>query len=461
MNVGWLLPERAEAGWPQVREAWLRPQRNHRPTPWAGLFGRASARTRPLARPSPFGTVADGGAFEAFEQLPVVMWLDAERYVVLPPIGVSTPQSHTVGAYTWRYAGQAVYEAEAEGLGAAWRDPPLGVVQRPLADSTAPNVLPGLVRVDRMGRVWVLDEVDSPGLANFLRGYDAEGGEPAEQPTAGVVWPILGGEPAFVQPQGWEYTYCDDFENEVLWAWEPTVTNNTADPLESDPDAADNLRGRRSVEVLNDSTPRKESAWGGFSGHGVGSQGSGSVVGERFVLTAHHVVEGEDVGQMYVGLAGVSFRYDLPVEAVVVHGGDGTDPVDGGDQDWAVLELGEDIGVSPFFLSRRAASLVNFGTHLRGFPGVEVDTTTPCANADGDGDQFSASGSVEGVGVFEELLTEVSSAEGMSGAAYYYCWTGDCDDGSAQTAILKGFTGFHTFGPLVSPIRDTILANVS
>ncbi len=69
--------------------------------------------------------------------------------------------------------------------------------------------------------------------------------------------------------------------------------------------------------------------------------------------------------------------------------------------------------------------------------------------------------SIDAIGVFDELLAEISSAEGMSGSPFYYCWTGDCDEGSAQTAVLKGFTGFHTFGPLVSPIRDTLLGAAS
>ncbi len=33
-----------EVGWAEVREAWMRPQRNGRPTPWEGLVGRAGAR---------------------------------------------------------------------------------------------------------------------------------------------------------------------------------------------------------------------------------------------------------------------------------------------------------------------------------------------------------------------------------------------------------------------------------
>lgn len=455
LNLTWLEPESPVSGWGEVQEAWARPQRNGRPTPWSGLVGKPSARSQGgWAAPSENKT--NGSASDSHQGLgdllSDVLWVDAEHYVVRPPLGEPTSQLMSSGYFTWRYLGQAVFRVDPVREAPAWRDPPVGFAQAREADSTAPRVEARLMRYDRFGRVWILDDVDTAQLAEHIRRYDRDGGEPEEQATAGIVWPDSGGEPQFITPNAWEFLYCDG-ETEAIWGFEPSVETNPAEPLDRSPNAGDNVRGQRTVQVSYGSVTTNPNPEPGESksSYSLTRIGSGSVVGSRAVLTAKHVVSGHPASELFITPEGAGVR---GVEAVVRQGGEDDD--DTGDRDWAVLELDEEVSVSPFFLSRRASSLVNFGTNLRGYPGPEVDTSTPC-HTPLNQDQFKAHGAVEAIGVFDEVLTTASSATGMSGGPYYYCWTGDCDEGSAQTAVHKGWTGFHTFGPLVSPIRDTIL----
>jgi V8-like Glu-specific endopeptidase len=145
--------------------------------------------------------------------------------------------------------------------------------------------------------------------------------------------------------------------------------------------------------------------------------------------------------------------------------------------DWAVMRLlGSVTGVRSFFLSRRKSSLLDFTAFIRGYPGGTPDhATNVCTsnniakaistteNANGldvstqGGRQFSATGQVAGVNI-DATNFFISVASGISGGGMYYCWTGDCDEGAAQTSIASVYTGLSVNGPRSADFRSEVLA---
>ncbi len=268
-----------EPTWEDVRESWIRPRRNGKPTPWDGLVGKASARTgeqsdllvrraRPSRRPR-----SDAGR----------VWIDDELYYYPLKRGISTPLIVREATGTWRYVGQQVYSNSPRRVGPHWAKDSADPVGQDETDLDSYLGVGRAYRVDALGRRWELQSASSTGLQASLRAYDrrvAEAGmRPEPKDPNGPRRRIehvpdgVGGEQRFLVPQGGWAVYCDASPTPNI-----AVNLNTYD----DPIApsAVPLVERRAKVVMVRFTDFEEDT---------DAFGSGTMVDSQHVLTAGHV----------------------------------------------------------------------------------------------------------------------------------------------------------------------------
>ncbi len=476
-----------EVGWADVREAWMRPQRNGRPTPWEGLVGRAGARTgsaADIAQLNRRRRSASGQAQSACGMVPFSdgaagadpsrgarVWIDEDHYYYARASTTPRPGLQRFGALIWRYAGQQVFSRNPTSRQAAWRDagPDQGasgrIEPRPGIDSM----------IDADGGRWELDEVDSSERHLRRTVYEkqvrAQGlSEPSgRRPGPPDLADISGRWRAtrFVRADRSYENECDQLVN-------------TEYPLRPSGHPFNN-RARKIVDIWTKCT---------------GSGGSGVMIDDRHVLTAAHViVDGDgnylDTDQMLICAYGncSEAAEEHPKEARCYEVGWAHAPdealelqasvwgVGSSDWDFAVLTLRKVIEAPYTFgwmaLSANDGGLTSVKDHHRGYPGKTPDceTNNDCPSAvvtrrsidgcdspldPGSSQQYYAMGDVLSIWS-GELEFSTSTAPGLSGAPHYYCPTGDCDDGHYVTAVHSGHTSAYSYGVKASAIRDWVL----
>lgn len=446
------MHRRPDVSWDRMRASWMRPQRNGKPTPWDALIGSPSSRTAGNSDLS--GAVRIQGC-----QLPDApsgtrrVWVDADRYFYELDKGVSTPPFEARGALVWQYQGQAVFDRCPSAAEGVWRESALeqgGYDRVPAVDQV---LVPGrAARVDAMGRRWVLASVDADTLGGLLRAADARESEAGTEPdwfpfgTPRAFVPFLREEvaPAFSRPTWFTYDelYCSG-----VWKvanWHADFLDRMTWPLSS---------WGQSVVLVTTSG-------GVLSGTYLGTGSSGTA----YVLTAAHGVvnyktDGTDMdaSAMSVSVFTSTMGSASSVVGVAdfIHGSYLT--VLDTAEDWVVLTLASAPGVSidAMSLSQRTTSLTSWTARTRAYPGGDPDGDGCDSNSGPD--QYGAQGDIAGVN-YSATNFFLSTAAGMSGGPFYYCWTGDCSEGVRQTSLHALYTGLSINGPRSTDIRSSVIA---
>jgi len=311
-----------------------------------------------------------------------------------------------------------------------------------------------------------MHSVDAAGVDEQMRRYDQIAYEqfgrneatdlkrPTQVMDAQASSPDVGEN--FVYPVGWTTNSCGYFQNSI----DPLAGSST--PL--------NERGRKVVTVWTES-----------------GRGSGTMIDDRHILTAAHVVTlsdgthedlvgtGVDVCTYGNRSANASSGRQHEVNCYSVGWihtrsswkgfGKSTDYIN---WDYAIITLNS-VLVSPFnfgwmALSQASGStLVQHSDFHRGYPGSESDCTAnsftgvasgfvglKASDSDGEPDTVMSA----------TINYTTSTATGMSGGPHYYCPNGSCDDGHWITGVQSGawvFAGLGASnGPRASTFRDWV-----
>jgi hypothetical protein len=407
-------------------------------------------------------------------------YLDEDHYVLTGPHTAVDSVAVARGPFTWRYDGQQVFnDAAGATTGLVPLVAPPFVLTGTEFDPEGYFGVGYAVRVDRMGRRWVLDAIDLPAIeaeiADYAARFATEGeataadfaeGEPGisfpESSTDGVV--------EWVDLTSWTFEDCDDLRN--FWHHDGNGHMEQSPPLDA-------------------LAPERATVWI-LTANGVDCTGTlvaGDDAGEMAILTAAHCVTEPNGAELNPNAFTVCTLENLVrnhqppstarcfgIEEVIKNPfWTGSNPYDI-TADYALLLFDdldprvEPMEMSPFsdaYIEGFADHHVGYPVYEPGLPECVLNEETALAElADPDFDGrylYQASGDVQATPT-GYVKYDVSTCKGCSGAPHYFCPTGDCDEEALvtgiQTAKFMGTGNRWVGGPKVLDVRGWAIPHI-